>query len=104
MANGNADAGGLSEVIFNHAVERGLIDPSKVKVLGYSGEYPQYPWAMRSNLSPELKTKVRDVFVGSRRSRSAAQLQGRGLRANHDADYDVIRNMGSLLGLDFATM
>ncbi len=81
VANGNADAGGLSEVIFNHAVERGLIDPSKVKVLGYSGEYPQYPWAMRSNLSPELKTKVRDRRY--RRSRSAAQLQGRGLRANH---------------------
>ena len=33
VANGNADAGGLSEVIFNHVVERGLIDPSKVKVL-----------------------------------------------------------------------
>lgn len=43
VANGNADAGGLSEVIFNQVAERGLIDPSKVKVLGYSGEYPQYP-------------------------------------------------------------
>ena len=61
------------------------------------------PRAMRSNLSPELKAKVRDVFVGID-DRSAAQLQGRGLRANTDADYDVIRKMGSLLGLDFHTM
>ena len=104
VANGNADAGGLSEVIFNHAVERGLIDPSKVKVLGYSGEYPQYPWAMRSNLSPELKTKVRDVFVGIDDPEVLRNFKAEAFAPITDADYDVIRNMGSLLGLDFATM
>lgn len=82
VANGNADAGGLSEVIFNHVVERGLIDPSKVKVLGYSGEYP-------STLGDALEPEPRAENQGAgcirryRRSRSAAQLQGRGLRANH---------------------
>ena len=104
VANGNADAGGLSEVIFNHAAERGLIDPSKVKVLGYSGEYPQYPWAMRSNLSPELKTKVRDVFVGIDDPEVLRNFKAEAFAPITDADYDVIRNMGSLLGLDFATM
>ena len=104
VANGNADAGGLSEVIFNHVVERGLIDPSKVKVLGYSGEYPQYPWAMRSNLSPELKTKVRDVFVGIDDPEVLRNFKAEAFAPITDADYDVIRKMGSLLGLDFATM
>lgn len=101
VANGNADAGGLSEVIFNHVVERGLIDPSKVKVLGYSGEYPQYPWAMRSNLSPELKTKVRDVFVGIDDPEVLRNFKAEAFAPITDADYDVIRKMGSLLGLDF---
>ena len=104
VANGNADAGGLSEVIFNQVAERGLIDPSKVKVLGYSGEYPQYPWAMRSNLSPELKTKVRDVFVGIDDPVVLRNFKAEAFAPITDADYDVIRNMGSLLGLDFATM
>lgn len=104
VANGNADAGGLSEVIFNHVVERGLIDPSKVKVLGYSGEYPQYPWAMRSNLSPELKTKVRDEFVGIDDPEVLRNFKAEAFAPITDADYDVIRKMGSLLGLDFATM
>ncbi|MCS9218156.1 phosphate/phosphite/phosphonate ABC transporter substrate-binding protein, partial [Pseudomonas aeruginosa] len=104
VANGNADAGGLSEVIFNQVAERGLIDPSKVKVLGYSGEYPQYPWAMRSNLSPELKTKVRDVFVGIDDPEVLRNFKAEAFAPITDADYDVIRNMGSLLGLDFATM
>ena len=36
---GNVDVGGLLEVIFNYVVECGLIDLSKVKVFGYSGEY-----------------------------------------------------------------
>lgn len=82
VANGNADAGGLSEVIFNHVVERGLIDPSKVKVLGYSGEYPQYPG---DALEPEPRAENQGAgcIRRYRRSRSAAQLQGRGLRANH---------------------
>ncbi len=43
VANGNADAGGLSEVIFEHVMDCGLIDRSKVKVLGYSGDFPHIP-------------------------------------------------------------
>lgn len=39
VVNGNVDVGGLLEVIFNYVVECGLIDLSKVKVFGYSGEY-----------------------------------------------------------------
>ncbi len=83
VANGNADAGGLSEVIFNHVVERGLIDPSKVKVLGYSGEYPSVPLGDALEPEPRAENQGAGCIRRYRRSRSAAQLQGRGLRANH---------------------
>lgn len=104
VANGNAEAGGLSEVIFQHVMDRGLIDRNKVRVLGYSGEFPQYPWAMRSNLSPELKASVRDAFLNIDDEEILSNLKAEGFAAITDADYDVIRKMGSLLNLDFAKM
>lgn len=104
VANGNADAGGLSEVIFQHVMDRGLIDRSKIKILGHSGEFPQYPWAMRSNLNPELKKKIRDAFINIDDEKILSNLKAEGFAAITDSDYDVIRKMGKLLNLDFAKM
>lgn len=104
VANGNADAGGLSEVIFKHVSEIGLIDASKVRVLGYSGEFPQYPWAMRSNLDADLKERISDAFVSLEDKEVLSNFKAEGFAPIEDADYDVIRDMGKLLGLDFATM
>lgn len=104
VANGNADAGGLSEVIFKHVLETGLIDPAKVKVLGYSGEYPQYPWAMLSNLDADLKASIKNAFVNLDDPTVLENFKAEGFAPIEDADYDIIRDMGSLLGLDFATM
>lgn len=104
VANGNADAGGLSEVIWKSLVERKLIDAGKVKVLGYSKEYPQYPWTMRSNLKPELKAKVRDAFLTLKDPAVLKNFKAEGFAPIADKDYDVIRDMGKLLNLDFATM
>lgn len=104
VANGNAEAGGLSEVIFQHVMDRGLIDRDKVRILGYSGEFPQYPWAMRSNLNPELKESIRDAFIGIDDKEILSNLKAEGFAAIEDSDYDVIRKMGGLLNLDFAKM
>lgn len=104
VANGNADAGGLSEVIFHHVMDRKLIDPAKVKVLGYSKEYPQYPWAMRSNLKPELKEQVRLAFLNIKDPVILKNFKAEGFAPIADKDYDVIREMGTLLGIDFAKM
>lgn len=104
VANGNADAGGLSEVIFHYVTERKLIDRDKVKVLGYSKEYPQYPWAMRSNLKPELKERVRRAFLELDDPAILKNFKAEGFAPITDADYDIIREMGALLGLDFAKL
>lgn len=104
VANGNGDAGGLSEVIWNSLVERKVIDASKVKVLGYSQEYPQYPWTMRSDLKPELKDKLRNAFLTLKDPAVLKNFKAEGFAPITDKDYDVIREMGKLLNLDFATM
>lgn len=100
VANGNADAGGLSEVIWNRLVERKLIDVSKVKVLG---EYPQYPWTMRSDLAPDLKDKIRTAFLTLRDSAVLKSFKAEGFAPITDHDYDVIRDLAKALHLKLAT-
>jgi len=104
VANGNADAGGLSEEIFKHISDRKLIDPAKVKVVGYSAEYPQYPWTMRSDLAPELKEKIRQTFLSMNDPEVLKNFKAEGFAPASDSDYDVIREMGSVLNLDLASM
>ncbi len=104
VANGNADAGGLSEVIWKAVTERKLVDASKVKVLGYSKEYPQYPWTMRSDLDGKLKDKIRSTFVNMKDPAVLKNFKADGFAPITDKEYDVIRDMGKLLKLDFATM
>lgn len=104
VANGNAEVGGLSEVIWKTLLERKLVDAGKVKVIAYSKEYPQYPWTMRSDLKPELKDKIRIAFVNLKDPAILKNFKADGFVPITDKDYDVIRDMGKLLGIDFATM
>lgn len=103
VANGNADAGGLSEKIWDHVLERKLVDPAKVKVLGYSGEYPQYPWALRSNLDAALKERVRTAFLTLKDPEVLKNFKAEGFAAITDKDYDVIRDMARILRIDLAS-
>jgi phosphonate transport system substrate-binding protein len=102
VASGNADAGGLSEVIWNRIVERKLIDVSKVKVLGYSKEYPQYPWTMRSELAPDLKDKIRNAFLMLHDPVVLKSFKAEGFAPITDHDYDVIRDLAKALHLKLA--
>jgi phosphonate transport system substrate-binding protein len=102
VANGNADAGGLSEVIWNRLVERKLIDVTKVNVLGYSAEYPQYPWTMRSDLNSNLKDKVRKAFLTLKDPAVLKTFKAEGFAPITDRDYDVIRDLAKALHLKLA--
>jgi len=102
VQNGNAQAGGLSKPIFESLVERGIINPDKVKVLEESKPFPQYPWTMRSDLEPSLKEKIRSVFLNLKDTEVLKNFKADGLGPMTDKDYDVVRNLGELLGLDFS--
>ena len=102
VQNGHAQAGGLSKPIFEVLVQRGMIDPNKVKVLAESKPFPQYPWTMRSNLKPELKAKIRTVFLEMKDPEVLKPFKAEGFGPASDKDYDVVRNLGSLLKLDLS--
>lgn len=104
VQNGKAAAGGLSKPIFESLVKRGVIDAEKVKVLEVSKPFPQYPWTMRSNLSPALKEKIRSAFYDLKDPAVLKPFKADGFSQIADADYDVVRELGKILDLDFATM
>ncbi len=99
VQNGHAQAGGLSQPIFKSLVERGIISLDKVKVLQVSKPYPQYPWAMRSDLNPELKVKIRDAFIDLKDKKVLKPFKAEGFGAMTDKHYDVIRDLSKALDL-----
>ena len=102
VQNGTAQAGGLSKPIFESLVERRIIDPAKVHVVAESKPYPEYPWAMRSNLTPGLKEKIRNAFLNLTEKDVLKPFKADGFGAVTDKDYNVIRDLARILNLDLA--
>ncbi|MEL4896842.1 phosphate/phosphite/phosphonate ABC transporter substrate-binding protein [Crocosphaera sp. Alani8] len=104
VEKGNAQAGGLSQPIFESLVEKGTIDPDKVVIIAESKPYPQYPWTMRSDLDPELKTKISQAFTELEDPEVLKPFKAQGFDPIQDQDYDVVRELGAILDLDFAQL
>jgi phosphonate transport system substrate-binding protein len=102
VQNGKAQAGGLSKPIFESLVERKIIDLAKVKVVAESKPYPEYPWSMRSNLSPGLKENIRKAFLNLNDKAVLAPFKADGFGPVTDKDYDVIRDLAHILNLDLS--
>lgn len=100
VQNGHAQAGGLSKPIYETLVQRGMIKPQKVKVIATSKPFPQYPWTMRSDLNPQLKQKIKTAFLEINDPAVLKPFKAEGFGAVTDKDYNVVRNLGSLLKLD----
>ncbi|MEL6268020.1 MAG: phosphate/phosphite/phosphonate ABC transporter substrate-binding protein [Pseudomonadota bacterium] len=98
VQRGNAQAGGLSRPIFESLIERGMIDPEQVRVLGYSDPIPQYPWVMRTDMTPALQEAIKTAFYDLKLGTEAGDgvlkpFKADGFAAIQDADYDIIRDI-----------
>jgi len=100
VQNGNADAGGLSKKIFEHLVEREMINLDKVQIIAISNPFPNYPWTMQSSLNPELKEKIKQAFYDLDDPEITKPLKADGFMPVTDADYDVVRTTRTLLSMD----
>jgi phosphonate transport system substrate-binding protein len=104
VQNGNAAGGGISKPIFEALVRKGTIDPAKVRVLAESKPYPNYPWTMRSNLDATLKTSIVNAFLTLHDPAVLKPFKAAGFAPVSDADYDVVRQLSSQLGLDLSSL
>ncbi|MCH2046950.1 MAG: phosphate/phosphite/phosphonate ABC transporter substrate-binding protein [Trichodesmium sp. ALOHA_ZT_67] len=101
VANGKAQAGGLSKPIFTALIERGTIDKNKVIIIAESKPFPQYPWTMRSDLDSELKTQIQQAFLELEDKAILKPFKADAFTLVTDQDYDVVRNLGEVLDLNF---
>lgn len=104
VQSGRADAGGLSRPIFESLVKKGIIDSKKVAVLGYSDPFPQYPWAIRSDLDAGLKADIKNAFYNLKSDDILKPFKATGFAIMEDKDYDVVRDLAKILNLDLAKM
>ncbi len=100
VMNNKAQAGGLSKTIFESLVNRGTIDPAKVKVLAESEPFPEYPWTMRSDLALELKEKIRQAFYNLKDPQILKPFKADGFAPITDQDYNKVRDLAKILKLD----
>ena len=104
VQNNNAQAGGLSEPIFNTLVERGIVKKDKVKILTASKEFPEYPCTIRSSLAPELKAKIVKAFLDMKDPTVLKPFKADGFVTITDKDYDVVRELAKILDLNLSKM
>lgn len=98
VERGNAQIGGLSRPILERLIERGIVDKTKIKVIAYSDPIPQYPWAMRTDMSEGLQKKIKDAFYSLKKGTPKGDkvlkpFKADGFAAITDADYDIIREI-----------
>lgn len=104
VQNGNAQAGGLSLPIYNKLIEDGTIDESKVQVIEESQDYPNYPWAICTDLDSDLQEKIKQAFYDLDDPDILESLKADGFAEIKDSDYDIIRDMVKLLDVDLEEM
>lgn len=105
LKEGRVDAAAASFNSWEKAVNTGIIDPSKFKVLAKSEPIPNPPMAMNKNLSPELKAKLRDAFNNIHKHVSAEKIRGYGGKKvdRYDADYPEEKMLAVLKKLSKVT-
>jgi phosphonate transport system substrate-binding protein len=59
---------------------------------------------MRSDLSSALKEKIRDAFLTLKDPVVLKAFKADGFVPTTDHDYDVVRQLGKILNLNFATL
>lgn len=102
VASGAADAGSVDETVYKSMIADGKIDGSKVRVFYTTPPFPDYVWAARKDIDPNLREKFIQAFLNLDPARDGALLKI--LRGEHfvradDQEYVDMRQLAVKLGL-----
>jgi phosphonate transport system substrate-binding protein len=93
----HADASGTGDIVLNLSVVKNNIDVSQLTFLAVSEKLPHLPWAVKSNMEPDLRNKIRDTLVSLKDNKQGRQIlkQARltGLHVAVDAEYNPHRKI-----------
>jgi len=101
---GHVDVGASSDSTYKRLIKSGAISDGDVVIIWESDPIPPSPWAVRKDLDPELKEKIRDalITVHERDPAVIAAFKGWGMKDAFvkvsDADYEYIRGLAEAMG------
>ena len=104
VAAGQVPAGALSETIYRSLIATNKIDSSKLRTLAMSDPIPNYPMTLQGFLSPELKQAIRSALLQLKDPEILKLFRIEGFAAATDKDYDVLRDMATVLNLNLAKL
>jgi phosphonate transport system substrate-binding protein len=103
IKNKKVDAAADNDITYGRMVAEGLIAKDENIILAESDPIPGSPIAIRKDLNPELKEKLKQAFL-KMHEKAPQALGGYGKIIRYDAatdkEYDVIRDTAKLLNLD----
>ena len=104
VKNRKVEAGSMDDITYGNMKAKDLVGDQNIKIIFQSDPIPGSPWAYRKDLSPELKTKLRDAFLSMDKEDPAAlgAYAGKVERYDpvNDSLYNVIRDTAKILNLD----
>ncbi|MCB1217342.1 phosphate/phosphite/phosphonate ABC transporter substrate-binding protein [bacterium] len=106
LAKGSVDAACCFEDARQKLVDNGMDElMQSTRVLAYTPEIPADNVSVTAGLDPELTARIRDGLLALAASEEGKRVlfelyEVEGLVTAADSDYDPVRNMANLLGLD----
>ncbi|MEM8838187.1 MAG: phosphate/phosphite/phosphonate ABC transporter substrate-binding protein [Pseudomonadota bacterium] len=98
LKEGRVTAAAASFNAWEKAVKKGIIDPTKFKVLAKSEGIPNPPLAMNAKLDPEVKKNIRIAFSEIHTKVDPQFIRGYGGKTvdRYDTDYPLEKMLGAL--------
>ena len=107
VQSGSYQAGALNELVWDVAVKKGNVDPTKVKVIWKTPPYVDYHWVARPNLDQRFgkgfTTKLQKAILGltpsTQRQKTILELFGaKRFIPAQESEYQPIEQVGRQLG------
>ncbi|MET0091284.1 MAG: phosphate/phosphite/phosphonate ABC transporter substrate-binding protein [Candidatus Thiodiazotropha sp.] len=92
---GRADAGGAGEVVRRLPLVTSKIDVDQLDLIAISDPLPHLPWAVKSEMNPDLKARIQTLLVDLKATEDGARILKKArltaLNPVTDKDYDAHR-------------
>jgi phosphonate transport system substrate-binding protein len=100
VQNNRVQAGATTCPLLESFIARKVVDPTKIEIIDHTAPIPNYPWAVRSTLSPELKAKLKTALLELKDPKILAAFHGEGFESISDTDFDSLREAAAKLDID----
>jgi phosphonate transport system substrate-binding protein len=105
VANKDYEAAAVANSVLNRMIDRGAVDPAKIRSIYKSQTFPTTGYGYAHNLHPEVAAKIQQAFFTFDWEGSALQEEfkdeGMFIAINHEHDWAVIRKIDAANGVTY---